>query len=131
MESVFFFFFTFLEVDVENSIFSHFLCKSGAANDLIYRTTEDYGKCGSVIKSLKAGEICDSSSNCPTNMASITANCVCTPNEQGNKYCTFEKGNSEWENIAIKFRKYIETTRTSHKMRRLDEDCDLPSISYD
>lgn len=90
------------EVDIENSIFNHFLCKSGFADDLIIAEAEEYGKCGSSIESLKAGEKCESSSNCPTNLSTVTAKCLCTPNENGDKYCSFEKGNYEWTNIVNK-----------------------------
>ena len=121
----------FLEVDVEDSVFNSFLCESGFANDAILSGSEDFGKCGSKIQSLKAGKECSSTSNCPTNLSTISSPCVCTPSSGGQKYCKYEKGNFEWENVAKKFKTYIEATRTCHKSRGLDEPCDQPSISYD
>lgn len=120
-----------VEVDVEDSIFNSFLCESGFANDAILSGSEEFGKCGSKVQSLKAGKECSSTSNCPTNLSTISSPCVCTPSASGKKYCKYEKGNFEWENVANKFKSYIEATKTCHKARDLDQPCDQPSISYD
>ena len=119
------------EVDVQDSVFNHFLCKSGYANDAILSGTEEYGKCGSKVQSLKAGQECSSASNCPTNISAVSSGCLCAPSETGKKYCRYETGNFEWENVVKKFKSYIDATNSCHKSRGLDHPCDQPSASYD
>lgn len=102
---------------MEENVFSSFLCKSGFANDAIISNSEDFGKCGNKIQSLKAGNECLSTSNCPTNLSTVSSPCVCTPSSTGKKYCKYEKGNFEWENVANKFKVYIQSSKTCHKAR--------------
>ena len=121
-------------IDVrDESLWIQFQCKSGYADTRTQVVEGEeggtYSKCGHKIKSENAGQICTTSSDCPTNIDNYASGCSCTPNEAGLSYCEYESGNYEWIDLKNKFGVYIDATQTCHISRGLDFHCYQTAIA--